>query len=232
MMRVLLQMASIQIEIQQAFNKIELLKSLPMQEIANLSKFATIKSVSNGRFLSRSGDAVNEISFILEGAAKVCRASEDGKEVTIALLAAGTHIGIVSLLSGAKRTTDVIATCKSSFLVFEAVQFEQHLRIFPGLTYSLLHSLSGRLEQTTQHLTENSLYDLNRRLALRLLEMAELVELDESERLLVRQRPSHQELANMLGVSREAITRALRYLESKDHIEIADNQVFINSTPN
>jgi CRP/FNR family transcriptional regulator, cyclic AMP receptor protein len=219
------------ISTEQALTRIPLLNSLSPEEHSILTSGATVQEARDGQMLAKTDEKVTRISFIVEGGAKVCRATSEGKEVTIALLGAGAHIGVVSYFSKAKRTTDVIATCRSILLHFDVKALDKHLRLFPALTYRLLISLSQRLNQTAAHLAEDGLFDLNQRLALRLFEMAELVEWENGQKLLVRQRPSHQELANLLGVTREAVTRALKFLDTTGHIEIIDNQVLVNSTP-
>ncbi len=217
-------------QIEDAFNRIRLFKQLPSVERAELIRIARIEQVPSGKFLARKGDPVSEISFLISGALKLCEASPEGKEITIALLGPGAHVGVVSLLGDGKRTTDIIATCRSSLLCFDARVFEKELRRGAQLSYGLLVSVAQRLRETSRHLAESALYTLSSRLALRLLELAEVVELDGEERLLVRQRPSHQELANLLGASREAVTRALGQLEAGGHIRLEDNQVWVYSS--
>lgn len=218
-------------DVQEAFDRILVLKELPREEKEALVRAARVDRVPGGRFLSRAGSPVKEISFIIDGYVKICKSDSNGKEATVALLGPGAHIGLVSLLSGNGRSTDVITTCRTSLLSFDAGQFRTFLRHLPNLSHSLLVSVALRLNQTSNHLIELALFDLARRLALRLFEMAEVVELGEGAHLLVRQRPSHQELANMLGASREAVTRALKQLEIEGHIVVDDDQVFVVSTP-
>ena len=215
----------------EAFARIELLHALPAGERADLERIGGISNAPNGKYLVRAGSAPAQVSILVEGGARVCQANAQGKEETIALLGPGAHIGVVSLLTGSKRATDVIATCRCTLLSFEAKAFSTHLKKHSTLSHRLLESLAARLNETSRHMAENALYSLDQRLALRLLELSEVVELGGEERLLVRQRPSHQELANMLGASREAVTRALRSLEGQGHISVADDQVFVISTP-
>ena len=219
------------IELEQAFNRMAVLRDLLGEERAILLHTARVEQLPGGKFISRKGSPVTEISFVIDGQIKICRSDSNGKEATIALLGPGAHIGLVSLLSGNERSTDVITTCRTSLLSFDADRFQKFLQHMPSLSYKMLTSVSNRLEQTSNHLVELSLYDLSRRLALRLFEMAEVVEFSEEARLLVRQRPSHQELANMLGASREAVTRSLKQLEIDGNIIVEDDQVFVLSTP-
>jgi CRP/FNR family cyclic AMP-dependent transcriptional regulator len=192
---------------------------------------ATTRKVRSGFFLGRAGTPVTEIFILVDGAAKVCRAVDSGKEVTIALLGPGAHIGVTSLLTNAQRVDDVVATCACHVLAIDASAFRALLQRSSTLSYHMLLSLAERLKQTSQHLADNALYALTQRLALRLFELAQVTDFGGEERLLIRQRPSHQELANMLGVSREAITRALHELEKGKHIRIDEDQIFVISTP-
>jgi len=218
-------------EVVKAFEQIRVLRELPDREKAALMQYGRIEKVPGGKFISRAGSPVKDVSFLIDGHVKICKSDSNGKEATLALLGPGAHIGLVSLLSGKGRSTDVITTCRANLLSFDARNFQSLLRQLPNLSYLLLMSVAMRLEQTSSHFVELALFDLSRRLALRLFELAEVVDLGEGSRLLVRQRPSHQELANMLGASREAVTRSLKQLEMDGHIHVDDNQVFIVSTP-
>ncbi len=218
-------------ELELAFTKIPLFQNLPLEEKQKLLSIGRLKFASAGKFLTRAGQPVTEVSFILEGGVRLSQASSEGKEVTIALLGPGAHIGVVSSICDIPRNTDVIATSKCSLLFFEASQFLSCLATLPSLAFSMVKSLSQRLNQTSQHLAEHALYELNHRLVLRLLEIAEIVEWDGEEKILVRERPSHQELAHLLGVSREAISRSLKYLEDQKHISVLDDQIIVISTP-
>lgn len=205
--------------------------SLTQADREALMANAIRRKVRRGTFLSRARTTVTEILILLEGNAKICRATASGKETTIALLGPGAHIGIMTLLTKTARADDVIATCSCQVLAIDAKRFCKLLQVSPSLSFQVMLSLAERLKQTSLHLAENALYGLPQRLALRLFELAELVEFDGKQCLLVRQRPSHQELANMLGVTREAITRALQQLEREEHIIVDDSQIFITSTP-
>ena len=218
-------------EIRRGISQIPILKGLPAKEQELLAGICKLEKASRGKFLAHAGGVTKDILFLIDGAVKLSQSTPEGKEMIIALLGPGEHVGMVSLLTGVQRPNDVIVTCRSNFLRINAVDFKKILHSLPALSYELLLSLAKRLEQTSRHLAEISLYNLDLRLALRLLELAVIVDIEDRECLLVRQRPSHQDLADLLGVSREAITRSLKKLETDGHIEIADDQIRILSTP-
>lgn len=218
-------------DVDTALRRVNFLCALGDEQRERFRSHSSIVKVPAGRLLAKVGSLAEEIYFILQGGAKISNTSREGKEALVAVLPPGAHIGLVSLLSSLPRTTDVLTTCRCTLLRIDGRFFHAELQRSPQLCHSFLCSLAFRLEQTSRHFMEVAILSLNHRLFARLFELAVPTEFDGVEKLLVRERPSHQDLANMLGSSREAITRSLRQLEEAGNIVVEDNQVFVISTP-
>lgn len=218
-------------EIDIALGSLELLSALRDEDRLRFAAKAQLVEVAPNRILVKVGTVASEVYFVLKGSMKVSTVGRDGKEAIIALLQPGAHIGLVSLLSQISRTTDCVATTRTQLLKIDGDFFLAEIKRLPALSFELMRSLAVRLEQTSRHFTELAILSLPHRLFARLYELADSVPFDDGEQLIVRERPVHQELASMLGVTREAITRTLKLLEDEGNIVVSEDQIFIVSVP-
>lgn len=204
---------------------------LTEQARAEILAEATVKEVKSGGFLMRKGQEGSEVFFLLQGRAKVCRADAKGKEVIIGLLGRGAVIGEIAVLANVPRTADVVALSRCTLLRLSRDSFLKQVGRHAGLGLALLRSCAVMLGRATERISDLTLSDVRVRIVHVLVEMGALVEEDGEEHLIVRERPTHQTLASMIGASRETVTRALSELEADGHIVVEDERVRIFSVP-
>jgi CRP/FNR family cyclic AMP-dependent transcriptional regulator len=105
--------------------------------------------------------------------------------------------------------------------------FLQLVARVPQIAVSLLEELASRLRRTDDQVEGLALLDVHHRVAKTLLRMAEDGEQKSPEGILIRKRPTHQQLANMAGTTRETVTRTLKQLQDEGYIRISGRQIFI-----
>lgn len=91
-------------------------------------------------------------------------------------------------------------------------EFETQLREIPGFAFAMLEALAERLRAATAKIGHLALYDVYERVAKTLITLATQGEINGQLLWVVEKRPTHQELAAMVGTSREMVTRALKGL--------------------
>lgn len=153
---------------------------------------------------------VGEAFYILvKGRAKVVLFGPNGREMILSILAPGDFFGEVAILDGKPRSADVMAMEDTTLLILDTVTFSRHLQNYPQTAIHLLAIIAGRLRQANETISNLALHDVSSRLTRTLLDLAykegELCE----EGYVLRQRPTQQNLANMLGTCRETVSRAL-----------------------
>jgi CRP/FNR family cyclic AMP-dependent transcriptional regulator len=196
-------------------------------ERAKITSVATAREVKAGNFLVRSGTKGDEMFFLQHGRAKVCRADSTGKEVIIGLLGPGACIGELALLTDLPRTADVVTLSRCEVLQMSRAVFLRQLEEHPQLVRTLLKSIATLLGRATAKIADLTLSDVRVRLMHVLVEMGLAVEEDGEQYLVVRERPTHQMMADMIGATRETVTRTLSELEQDGHIEIDGERVVI-----
>lgn len=210
---------------------VPLLAALAPEELAELLTLLHERRVAKGGYIITASEAGSSLLFLLAGSAKVTLEGEDGKEVILSLLERGAFFGEITLLTGQPRTANVIATQDSLLAVLTSDDFFRHLRSHSGLLLGLARELAGRLAAASSKIGDLALLDVTRRLVRTLRSLARPHEEGGEESALIERRPTHQDLASMVGTSREMVTRALKALEEDGSIEIREKQILLRRLP-
>jgi CRP/FNR family transcriptional regulator, cyclic AMP receptor protein len=211
--------------------QIPLFSGLASQELEKLLCVMKKREVSKGSFMVYADDSDLSMMFILDGRAKVTLASDDGKEIVVANLLPGDFFGEMAILTGEDRSANVVATADCEILVLEEGDFNKHILENSGLSIALMKELALRLRRSTEKIGDLALYDVYRRVARTLKSMAEMLSDEGVERWIIKERPTHQELAAIVGTSREMVTRALKGLEEDRCISIKDKSIEVIKLP-
>ena len=147
------------------------------------------------------GDA---LYFILEGRLELSIIVDDGRKLGLDVLSAGAVFGEISLLDPGPRTATAIALEDCQLLMLDHSELHQLLEQNPHLTIELLRLVGKRMRHITDQLNEYILLPLPKRLARKVLRLA-----SRSDGGKPRLKLSHSELADLVGASREAVSKAL-----------------------
>jgi CRP/FNR family cyclic AMP-dependent transcriptional regulator len=149
---------------------------------------------------------------IREGRAKVTKASEDGREKIMNFLEAGSFFGDMALLGDETRSASVKTLEESTLLALSRRDFIDLLRQSPDLALSVIEELANRLRETNEQARSLSFQGVEERTR-NLFERIAREEEGGGNRLMT---PSltHQQIADMVGTSRETVTRAIKVLKS------------------
>jgi CRP-like cAMP-binding protein len=195
------------------------------KEKTKLSEALVLKDFKQGESIFLSNHEGNEIMFVADGQVDVKRTSGSGKEVILARLGVGNFFGEIALLTGATRSADVVATEDSMILILQADAFDKILSSNPGFVRALLEDLARRVSAASTRISDLALLDVYCRVHRILCSLS--VKDKNSEGKIVKERPTHKDLAAMVGTSREMVTRALSKLEEDELIKILDKSILI-----
>jgi CRP/FNR family cyclic AMP-dependent transcriptional regulator len=211
----------------QATKKIPLFKSFTNSEREKLISSLILREYEKGSAILLSSESNRDIMFIADGTVDVKLVAPNGREVIVARLNTGEFFGEIALLTGSSRTADVNAVEDTMILILRASDFESLLNNIPGLSHSLLVHLAYRVAAASNRIADLALYDVYYRVYRTLKSLAKKD--PKSNALIVNERPTHKELASMVGTSREMVTRALTKLQEDGVILLDDKQVTILS---
>ena len=161
-------------------------------------------------------ESQGETFFIItNGAVKVTRLSDDGREVILAILGESDFFGEMSLLDGAGRSANIVANEKAQMLTLSRRNFLSCLESYPKIAISLLQELAIRLRKSDQQIESLSLSDSEQRIGITLIRLAEELGKIKHGHVSIKNLPYQQDIANMAGTSRETVSRTLKLLEDK-----------------
>ena len=207
-------------------NQFTMLKSLPQDELKQVEKLMGVRNYDSKQVIFRQGQVGDEIFFIAEGRVCISTTNTDGRELLITYLFAGHLFGELSLLTGNPRSADAISASPTKMYVLSREDFNQCLKL-PIFAKSMLTYLAQRLSESSSRFSDLVLYNINHNVLCTLKSLAEPSFYDGKRCLIIEERPTHQEIAALVGSSREVITRTLKDLQTGDKILMKGRKVII-----
>ena len=207
-----------------------LLKSIPLfaglseSQLEPIAHMAIPRKVSRNTTIVRVGDSIDALYLIVSGSAKVLNRDIEGREVILTLLGAGECVGEMGLIDGSPRSADVVANENCELLVIAKSDFKRALAENVDLGLNIMKSLVLRLREANRKIESLALMDVYGRVAKLLLDFSE----NENGVRVVRKRVSKQDMAKMVGASREMVSRVMRDLEHSGYIRVADGRIVLN----
>ena len=197
-----------------------LFQGLGAEERAALVTKAHIRRFAAGETIFHMGAPGSSMMAVLAGEVRISISSPEGKELLLAILAAGEVFGEIALLDGKERSADAKAHSACTLAILERRDvltfFERHPHAWPRI----VEVLCERFRDNTQHVAEVALMHLPGRLAKALLRM----DADPRSRSGAL---SQRELGNMVGAARETVNKCLNEWQRRGIIRIEDNAVAI-----
>jgi CRP-like cAMP-binding protein len=195
-----------------AIARAPLFAALPLSAIEDLTQRVTIRRVNAGGTVVSQDEPGDAMFIISAGRVKVVIFGENGREVTLSILRPGDAFGEMSLFDGKARSANCIALEPTQLLVLSRDDLLRHIAAHPRTALNLLGEMAQRLRRADEAIAQLALCDVNERLVRRLVSLAHEEGVKAPEGVLVRRRPTQQELANMIGSCRETISRAFNQL--------------------
>jgi CRP-like cAMP-binding protein len=148
--------------------------------------------------------------FIIEsGSVRIYIPGTQGADLTLAVIGPGDFFGDLSLLDDRPRSASAVAAIDSVLLTLERSDFTALLRSRPEASLAVLATIARRLRETDQTASDLAFLDVQGRLARRLLDLAETNGTPADGGVLLPAGITQEDLANMIGVTRESVNRNL-----------------------
>lgn len=196
---------------------VPLFSQVPERDLLALAGLVRERRQPKGGLILTQGDEGEALFLIRTGQVKVSVVAEDGREVILSVLGAGSFFGEMALLDDEPRSAHVFAMEESVLLSLRREDFRARLAQSPELGIALLRELSRRLRRADDTITGLMLLDVNGRVAHLLLEMAR----EEGEGgTTIARRLTHAAIGQMVGASRETVSRTMRNLVLRQVIAV------------
>jgi CRP/FNR family cyclic AMP-dependent transcriptional regulator len=172
-------------------------------------------SFSRNETIIGAGDPTDSLYIVISGRLKVLMSDEQGREVILAILGTGEFFGEMGLLDDSPRSASVVTLEPCELLSISKTDFKRCIAENSDLSLMVMRGLVRRLREADQKIGSLALMDVYGRVARLLLEMAEDV---GGEKMVVK-KLSKQDIAKMIGASREMVSRVMKDLELGGYIE-------------
>lgn len=212
-------------------SNLELIRRVPLfSMLTAIQAEAVAEAVVKSRFkrgeaIVEQGKKSNALFIMLTGRARVVTTDQRGREVILATLHTGDYVGEMSLIDDEPHSATVRAEIQTDVLVLGRTEFARCLPENSTMAYAVMRGLVQRLRQADRKIESLALMDVYGRVARVLLEFATPDALGNS---VIRDKVSRQDLAKMVGASREMVSRVMKDLEDRGFIETrADASILI-----
>lgn len=200
--------------------QIPFFSQLPAEAISDLSRRINRRRYEKDHIIFHKDDPGSTLYVILSGKVKITLPSPEGENVIVAILSTGDFFGELSLFDGEPRSATATATEISEMLTLAQKEFIHFIAENPRVSANILAELSRRLRRTDELLSDAAFCNLSARLAKRILELSKRYGEEISpQKTRLNFKLKQQDLADMVGATRESVNKTLRTFRSKEIID-------------
>ena len=204
-----------------------LFASLDDEAFAALTEEITEVDLSRGATLFYEGDPGDQLYFIVSGKMKLGRTASDGRENLVAVTGPGEIFGEMALFDPSPRSTSATAVSETRLAGLKHENLRKVIQRSPEVSAQLLQALARRLRRTNENLADLVFSDVPGRVAKALLDLADRFGRPATDGILVAHELTQEELAQLVGASRETVNKALAEFVQRGWIRLEARAVVI-----
>jgi CRP/FNR family cyclic AMP-dependent transcriptional regulator len=193
------------------------------RELDVIRTLAVEKAYPRTAVVLTEGEMGDSLYMIQTGKVKVFFGDEDGREIILKILGPGDFFGEMSMIDKQPRSASVTTLEASTFHILSHSAFERSVEQAPRIANMVMRVLASRVREADRKIGTLALMDVYGRVASTLLELA----VYNNGKLMVGEKLSQQDLANMVGASREMVNRILKDLSDRGFITVESKSITI-----
>jgi len=210
------------------FKQVSLFADLPDEDIRALMAVARKRTFRAGEVIFHREDVGQVLYVIKEGKVNICLISPEGQEISLVVLGKGDFFGELAILDGLPRSTDAIALERVECYTLQRSDFHNAIMKNPKIAIQVLEILSRRLRKTDDKVEDLVVLDVYGRVAKKLLDLAHEHGVQVEDGIRIDIRLTQQDLASMVGASRESVNKVLGYFTDKGYISSDKHKITIH----
>lgn len=204
-------------------SNIDFFEDLSQQALLNLSHLMKEVHYKKDSIIINQGEETRSLFIIESGRIKVTALNEEGHQTVFSFLQQDEYFGELSLIDEAPRSATIIAVEDTDVLVLSHSQFYSFLNSHPEANWSLFKALTARIRDMDDTISTLTSKDIYGRLAARIYKEAK----GKINGYLVTRKLTHQDLAEMIGCSREMVSRIFKRLKNEGYIKVEEKRIII-----
>lgn len=207
--------------------RVPLFETLSDDEFNSLEHVFVVRSYRKNQVIFLEEDTGNYMYVVLGGKVKVTKSSPGGKETILAIHRPGDFFGEMALLDGKTSPATVSAMEDCRIISISSTDFHHMLMRNEKVVQQIIKVLCARLRQVWSQIQSLSYSNADSRIRLGLLQLARRHGVQDSRGIIIDLKITHQELAEMVGTSRETVTRTLAQLQKQGIIVVDHRRIIV-----
>jgi len=207
--------------------KVALLAEAGPEVLARLSERVEMREVRRREVVYLPGDASKSIFFVCGGRVKICKVTRDGKSLTLGYCGPSEMFGETCLVGVGARTEMAEAVETALLAEIEGHDFERIMATHASLAVGVARHVIARRHDLENKLEALVFRDVSAKLAEQLIKLADEYGVDDARGKLVAMKITHQELANLIGSTRETVSLTLSQFKRKQYIVTDGRKVIL-----
>jgi CRP/FNR family transcriptional regulator, cyclic AMP receptor protein len=204
-----------------------LFQGVAVEDVEALGSQFEIFEASRGTTLFHEGEPGDSLYIVLAGKVKLGRRSSDGRENLVAIMGPADQFGELSLFDPGPRTATAVVVTDARLARLPKDALQKWAQDRPQIAMQLLRVVARRLRRTNTMLADLIFVDVPGRVAKQLLQLAQKFGSVDSGQLRVTHDLTQEELAQLVGASRETVNKALADFASRGWLRLEGKSVVI-----
>jgi len=200
--------------------RVPLFAMLTPSQAESLAGAIQKRRFKRGEFLVEQGKRCESLYILLAGRVRVVVTDSRDREVILATMHPGDYVGEMSLIDQEPHSASVEAEVQTDALVLGGAEFNRCLSENATTMAAVLRGLVQRLRSADRKIESLALMNVYGRVANALMDMAPV---DENRVRVIREKISRQDIAKMVGASREMVSRVMKDFEEQGFIETRED---------
>lgn len=207
--------------------KLEIFSTLSDKELKELGPLVHLRNYAKNKLILDESDTNEYMYGVIEGEVKAFRVSEDGRETLLALRGEGKSFGELSMIDGKTAPATVSATEDSLVAVISREHFMQLLDSQKKINTKFMEILCAQLRDSLKMQEMMNQKNASERIRMLLSTLAEERGSKTDEGVVIGLKLTHQRIADMTGLTRESVTRALDKWKKSGHVEVNSSRQIV-----
>ncbi|MGF7185102.1 CRP/FNR family transcriptional regulator [Desulfitispora alkaliphila] len=214
-----------------ALLKFDLFKNEDRTTVEEIARKMLVRSFKRKSVIVMEGEPADYFYFVLEGKVKLSKLSEDGQEKIVLIIGCEEFFGEVSALDGGEQPliAETLVSCKVAMLPIQCLR--EILEDTPRMALIIMDAMAKRMRQSYRQIKNLAMKNTQSRLASRLFKLSRDYGKKDGDVINIELQLTHQELASLVGTSRETVSRTLSGLEKENIISITNQRISILDMP-
>lgn len=205
---------------------VPLFAMLPENQLAVLTGVVSRRSFPRGATIIAAGDVTDSLYVVITGTLKVTMSDDAGREIILCMLGPREYFGEMVPIDDSTRSASVISLGPCELLVLSKHDFRKCLSENFQMAMTVLRGLVKRLREADRKIGSLALMDVYGRVARLLLDMSETI---DGQRVVTR-KIVKQDIAKMIGASREMVSRVMKHLQVGGYIDVRGNSIYLHDS--